>query len=519
MSRTIPNSGMDVSGIAKRTTIRGVFLPGIITVVSAATLFSALTRWGGSPNPTIYGTIAVVFGLLTGALLVQSDRNRRLRAASADANLDALTGILNRGALMGRITQIFAARERTGQDVGIFFIDVDRFKQVNDRHGHDFGDQYLRHIAWQISAHVREADLVGRMGGDEFVAILPGIDRDLMRSIAERLVQSIREPFTHRGTTIQGGLCIGCHLSPAGEGPTSALDLADGAAYQAKMLGRGRVVEFTSALAKARERRDRIVTAITGAVEDGDFDIHYQPVFAVADGHLTGFEALLRLSMPGGTALDPAEVLPIAESTGLIIPLGTEILRRTAKLAAQWQGDQRLSVNISPVQFRAGNLPAIVFNILDEANVDHDRLILEVTERIVTEGGEEVAEQLAELRAAGVAIVMDDFGGGAASLGHLWTHRFDEIKVDGALQEAYVFDPFRYRPLLDVIVDLGRRLRMPVTLKGVENALQAGLAQELGCAGYQGTWLARPMPAEKTLHLTGGALRPGMGGPPTDGSR
>lgn len=505
MKHTVPGTGVDGPGVPAGRWPRLVLVPLTGAVFIAGAMALALSWLTGhaaaSLIPVLPTAMAIAFWIPTAAFLYQYERGRRVSAARAAADFDALTGILNRGALMARATRVFAARERRGEHVGVFFIDVDSFKQVNDRHGHEFGDQYLRHIAWQVSALVRETDLVGRMGGDEFVAVLPGIDRARMREIAERLVAAMRKPFSDRGASINGGISVGCHLSPPGEGPIAAFDLADGAAYQAKMLGRGRVVEFTGALAKARERRERLVAALTRAVQDGDFDIHYQPVFAVADGRLTGFEALPRLTLPGGAPVNPAEVLPLAESTGMIVPLGIEVLRRAARLAARWPGEISLSLDLSPVQFRSGDLPRSVFAVLEETGIDPDRLILEITERVLAEGGEQPALQLAELRAAGIAIAIDHFGAGSASIGHLWAHRFDCIKVESALQEAHAFDPDRYRPMFEVIADLGRRLGIPVTLTGIENARNAGLARDLGCAAYQGTWLGRPVPAAGTLDL------------------
>lgn len=460
-------------------------------------------------------TVAVAFGLTVAAFLHLIERTRLAREAQAEADLDALTGILNRRALTKGLTRIFADRERSGDDVGVFFIDVDNFKEINDRHGHEFGDRYLRHIAWTIASQVRDADLVGRMGGDEFVAILPAVERGLMRTIAERLVTAAGEPFCSHGATVRGGISIGCHLSPAGEGPTTALDLADDAAYHAKTLGRGRYVEFTSALQKLRERREQITLALSSAVHEGAFDIYYQPVFAVDGGGILSFEALLRLSIGGDKALDPQEVLPIAETSGLIVPLGARILERTTALGASWPEEIRLSVNVSPVQFRAGTVPEIVHDALTISGLAPGRLTLEVKERVVRDGGDRVSGQLAQLHDMGVNVAMDDFGGGDAALGHLWAHQFDQIKVDGVLQEAFAFDPDRYRPLFDIISDLGQRLGMPVTLKGIDSAQGAALARELGCESYQGNWLGRPIPAEATRdliaqHIDRGQATPGI---------
>ena len=450
---------------------------------------------------SILTAVAFAFPSIAAAILYR--RDRRTRNALAEADCDALTGVLSRGAMTVRMSRTFAERERQGFDIGIWYIDVDNFKRINDRHGHDFGDQYLRFIAGQISAHVRDRDLVGRMGGDEFVVVLPDIDRGLMRSIADRLVEAVKAPFTAQGITIHGGISVGCHLSPSGEALNAALDQADSAAYQAKALGRGRVAEFSASLLKARRRRNEIAAAITRAASTDAFDLHFQPVFAVGDRRITGFETVLRLSLPDGELLDPAEVLPVAEATGLIAPLGERILDRAVTAAAGWPKEIDLSVNLSPVQFRDGGLTEMVLGVLQFHGVAAERLTLNVTERIGSEGGELVDETFAALREAGIDIAIDDFGGGDASLAPLWTHRFDRIKVDGVLQEAFAFEPDRYRPLFEIIADLGHRLDLPVTLKGVESAEQAKLAEDLGCACYQGPWLSRPLTAEAALDLVG----------------
>ena len=468
----------------------------VVALLAVLTLPPALGQTG--PEQLVSPAVAIAFALVSALALYLCEGNRRTRSDNAAGDLDSLTGVLSRGALIKSCARVFAERECTGKDVGVFYVDIDNFKEINDRYGHSFGDRYLRHVAGTIRSHIRKPDLVGRMGGDEFVVIQSEIDRDQMLATAERLIAAAGQPFSSAGTTVQGGISIGCRLSPAGEEPTVASDLADEAAYHAKSLGRGRYVEFSSALQKVRDRREQVLLALSASIHDGAFDLHYQPVFAVDGGAILGFEALLRLSTTDGGPLDPREVLAIAETSGLIVPLGARVLERATALATTWPENMHLAVNLSPTQFRAGNLPEVVRKALTTARLVPERLMLEVSERTLREGGHSVRNQLLELQDMGVQIALDDFGGDDATLGHLWAHHFDQIKIDGVLQDAYAFDPQRYRPLFDIILGAGRRLGLPVALTGIESPHGAALARELGCESYQGNWLGRPVPAERT---------------------
>lgn len=412
---------------------------------------------------------------------------------------DPLTDTLNRRAFTSRSHDLFTRRDK---ELAVMFIDLDRFKTINDQFGHDVGDKLLTHVAATMMSQLSERDVIGRIGGDEFVILCPRTGHKRCEELANRIVAHVSEPFTCDGVTLHPGLSVGMHVSPPGEDEKTAMNAADLAVYRAKHNGRGQAVMYCEDMDKALQRRRQIETCIRESLSGCDgFFVEFQPIFEARSCRVAGFEALLRLRDPEGAHISPAEFIPVAEMSGLINQIGRTSLRRVLETANSWGGDHFIAVNLSAIQFKAGDLPDIVADLLAETGFDPKRLELEVTEGILLEDEEHVSRQLAALRALGVAIALDDFGTGYSSLGYLWKYQFEKIKIDRSFVEGFDFYTEKYGQIISTIVTLGKNLDMKVTVEGVETDVQLKFLQEVGCDMIQGFLLGRPMSAEDAFDL------------------
>ncbi len=457
-----------------------------------STLFHSVFDWLAIGLPA-FCAFAYVFPAI-GFLARSAQVRRRDEKVQRLSRFDALTGLLNRLTLTHEGELLFAADSRRRPKVGVFYIDVDNFKTINDDNGHEFGDSYLCHISAILSDNLRDTDLIGRMGGDEYVAILSNASVPELETIAGRILESASKPFTYKGRTITGSISIGTHLSVHGESMDDALQAADLALYQAKKTGRNKIIRYYAGLDTARQRRRNVEARMTEALETGEFELHYQPLLNCETDAPVGFEALLRLSFKDGEKIAPDEFIPVAEETGLINEIGEMVLRMAITEAKSWPSNLFVAVNLSPVQFEKNTLVGKVADLLKEFDFPAERLELEVTESLLLADEESVTGQLAGLKSIGVSLAMDDFGTGYSSLGYLWRFGFDKLKVDRAFLEGFEFDSDRYRRIIETIIVLGHQMDMKVAVEGVETERQHNLLKSLHCDENQGFLLGRPKP-------------------------
>lgn len=469
-----------------------------------------------SESAAVYTRVMTAFGWILPALcaflyaipslayvMKREQAHARTRRVALLSRFDQLTGTLNRHTMTQESRRMFVDRS-SFELVGIFFLDIDKFKTVNDEFGHEFGDAYLQFVSSIILGNVRNEDLVGRMGGDEFVIALRKIKRETMQEIGEKILRDAREPFEYKGRTMQASLSIGYYLAERSVSRQDALHAADLALYHAKATGRNTMVEYFPELDKAMVRRREVELQIREAIRDDNFQVVFQPITGPHGSAIVGFEALLRLNGQDGAPISPTEFIPIAEESGLIQQMGTFILRDAIRNAKTWPDHVFVSVNLSPAQFKQGDLVKHVADILYELDFPASRLEFEVTEGLLMEDEQRVSDQLLGLQQIGISIAMDDFGTGYSSLGYLWKYDFDKLKIDRVFLEGLDFDRDRYSQIIETIVILGHQMDMKVTLEGVETERHHEMLVELDCDQFQGFFFGKPMPADQALRAVNG---------------
>ncbi|GJD62657.1 sensor domain-containing phosphodiesterase [Methylobacterium frigidaeris] len=444
-----------------------------------------------------------------GAVRTYTDVTARKVADAQLAHMarhDALTGLPNRALFRESLDRRLAALRRHGGTCGVLCLDLDAFKAVNDTLGHSAGDALLREVAGRIRAALRQEDLPARLGGDEFAILLGGeAGADSAAATAERLVASLREPVDLGGREATIGVSIGIALAPEhGLDGDTLLKRADLALYRAKSEGRNTYRLFAAAMDRAAKERHRLEIDLRLALQRGEFSLHYQPVFDLAEGRVAAVEALLRWNHSARGPLGPAAFLALAEETGLIASLGEWVLRSALRDARALPPGMRVVVNVAGGQLRQAGLVAIVRAALAAAGQAPARLELDIAEGAVAEE----SGRLAELAALGIGLAFDDFGAGASSLGALQRLPFGRIKLDRALSACAACP--ESAGLLRAVVGLGRALGREVTAKGVETEAQLAGLREAGCTGAQGFLLGRPVPFCELVPMLGGAVtRPG----------
>lgn len=420
------------------------------------------------------------------------------------ARHDPLTGIANRLLWRERMGRIIAEAE-PGRLSALLYIDLDGFKGVNDAFGHHAGDTVLQQVAGRLVECVSDADAVARIGGDEFVLIQECVaGRPGAEDIALQLIKQLSHPFEINGEMVMLGCCIGIALIPDdGRNADELLQAADMALYQAKADGPG-TFRFFSAdegdRTKVRLERKR---ALRHALEAGQFELHYQPIYDLRSGHLRSFEALMRWRHPVDGLVSPAEFIPLAEETGLIVQIGEWTLREACRQLARWPSDICVAVNLSPLQFRGRALLDAVRRAVDEAGVQTSRLELEITESVLLRNDQVNLEMLRELRGMGVHIAMDDFGTGYSSLSYLRSFPFDKIKLDRSFV-ADLSTSTEARAILHAVRGLGAAFRVRTTAEGIETPEQLAVVRQEGYDEAQGYLLGRPMHPEDAFALAHG---------------
>jgi len=436
-----------------------------------------------------------------------------LREAQAhvvhQARHDALTGLINRPTFHAALEQ--ALRERDDGELALLFIDLDRFKPVNDAYGHARGDELLQHVAQRLRGCVREGDVLARLGGDEFAVLQPAAGQpEAASALSRRITTALRAPFELQGQRVHIGCSIGVAVAPFdGDNAASILHRADLAMFRAKTDGRGVHRFYEPGLEQTqRERRD-LEAELRQALAEGGFELAYQPQLDLASGAVTGVEALLRWNHPVRGQVSPAEFLPLAEETGLIVPIGRWVLAQACRDAMAWPEAVRVAVNVSVVQFRHGQLMADVWDALATSGLPPQRLEIEVTESVMLEDPEQALHTLRALHGRGVRIAMDDFGTGYSSLSTLLSFPFSRLKIDRSFvgQAEQRAD---LRAVIGAVALLGRELGMATTVEGVETPSQLQIVGQQGCGEVQGFLFSRPRPAAEMPALIAGLRAPAL---------
>ncbi|WP_426400706.1 putative bifunctional diguanylate cyclase/phosphodiesterase [Ralstonia sp. R-29] len=413
------------------------------------------------------------------------------------ATHDTLTGLLNRSALEDRLEHALAIARRNHSRVSVMFLDLDRFKNVNDTLGHQFGDMLLREVAARLQACAREADTVARLGGDEFVVMLEALDSIGTRRVAERILSALSAPFYIEGQELYLGVSIGIAVAPHdGDDPNTLLRKADAAMYLAKERGRNNFQTFTSDLDDRVSRRFRIESGLRRASDRNEFYADYQPRVDVRSGRIVGVEALIRWNSADFGQMMPGQFIHDAEETGLIVEIDRWILRAACDQLARWRRiglpHLRMSINLSGQAFSSGQLSTMVRRALSTSGLPGNAVELEMTEGILIRDDPSLHALLTELRAMGVSLALDDFGTGYSSLSYLHRFPIDTLKIDRSFVQDLPHVAER-AAITRAIIMMAQAMGMKTVAEGVETTGQLEFLREVGCDEFQGYLLARPL--------------------------
>jgi diguanylate cyclase (GGDEF)-like protein/PAS domain S-box-containing protein len=426
-----------------------------------------------------------------------TDRKQSERQISFMAHHDALTGLANRAAVAQKIEEAAARQRRRGEPFSILLLDLDRFKQVNDTLGHPAGDALLQEVASRLNALLRETDVLARLGGDEFVIIQTGENnqRQPASALADRLIKIIAEPFNISDNEVTIGASIGIALAPEhATNPDDLLKMADMALYRAKSSGRNGYCFFDLEMSEAATSRHEIESELRQAIQNDEFELHYQPIVEVKTRKICGAEALVRWRHPTKGMIAPDRFIPLAEETGLITQIGEWVLRAACIEAVTWPADIKVSVNLSPVQFRKSNLVDVVMYALAQSGLPPERLELEITETALIESAAECLPTLRQFKSLGITIALDDFGTGYSSLGQLTMFQFDKIKIDKSFTQNMT-KRTECAAIIAGTLTIAQSLGIATTAEGVETVDQYRLLRLAGVTSLQGYLFKRPGPA------------------------
>ena len=418
------------------------------------------------------------------------------------ASYDALTGLPNRHQLNLRLTKALSDAHKKQQRVALLFLDLDRFKNVNDTAGHAAGDMLLRDVSGRLNSCIRSTDLLARLGGDEFVIIVENVpDAQFLRDLGERVLEKMRNPFVIDGNEYHLGTSIGISVFPHDGNDTATLmRCADSAMYHAKESGRNNYQFFTTELNVRAQHRYALETNLRRALTEQEFLVYYQPKICLQTSRIVGAEALVRWQMPGMGLIPPTEFIPISEEIGLILPLGRWVLEQVCQQTSAWRAelapDIVVSVNISPKQFQDPSLSKFIEQTLQETKLPPSALQLEITEGLLMGELDLLLPVFEAIKNLGVSISLDDFGTGFSSLSYLQRFPIDNLKIDRSFihkipanQDSVV--------LTHAIIAMAKALGMSVTAEGVENAEQMLFLTDSGCQEMQGFYFSQPLPVEQ----------------------
>ena len=455
----------------------------------------------------------LIKGRVDGPLLSRTIRHaierKRVEAHLAHQGLhDALTGLPNRVLFMDRLAlALVRSARRSPASVGVLFLDVDRFKAVNDRLGHDAGDELLLEVARRIHASLRPGDTVARFGGDEFCVLCVANETDVV-TVAKRIAATLKEPFQVGRSEVVVSGSIGISLSGGAQStPEQLVRDADAAMYRAKERGRGRYELFDEEMSSRAVKRLEIETRLRRAIDEGEFRLLYQPEVDIASGAIVAVEALVRWQHPERGLLPPAEFIQVAEDTALIVPLGEWVMREACRQRKEWREAQhlngstpRLFLNMSARQLARPDLISTISQVVGESGVSGEDLGVEIAESVLMEDIESTLLTLKQMKELGLSLSIDDFGTGFSSLSHLKHLPVDTLKVDKSFVDGLGRDPDD-SAIVSAAVSLAHALRLTAVAEGVERDRQLSELKQLGCDRFQGYFFAKPMPGESLSRL------------------
>ena len=423
---------------------------------------------------------------------------RTLGEAMHQATHDALTGLANRSRILDRLEEQLSGPDR-GEGVGVLFVDLDRFKLVNDSLGHEIGDEVLRTMAARLSRCVRPGDLVGRLAGDEFVVVCSGLVGEIDAvGLSDRICRELAAPLTLGDRDLVVTASVGVARAVPGVGADQLLRDADVAMYQAKQHGRARTEVFGNSMRAELLERVELEHQLRLAILREEFRLHYQPTMSLDTGRPTLVEALVRWEHPTRGLVPPDQFIPVAEDTRLIVPIGGWVLRQACRDVAAWRAehpalrDMQVSVNLSACQFADDDLVGSVAAALADTGLPPDALWLEITESVVMDGVESTIETLLALKGLGVHLSIDDFGTGYSSLSYLKRFPIDVLKIDRSFVDGFGTDP-EDEAIVTAVVRLAQALGLSTVAEGIENTRQLVGLSELGCDAGQGYYFSRPL--------------------------
>ena len=490
-------------GIAARNAGRPVMAIGQLLLSSVPILLVALAL----NEPALYVLAGIlvflIFGMISITLNVFHVLREQILAADTSAKMaeqmreqartDVVTGLLNRAGMNHELVeQLMSLPE--GCKLGMFWLDLDRFKEVNDTLGHAVGDGVLAEVARRLSDIAPKGATIARFGGDEFIAACVVNDRSECEQLASAIIGDLSRPFRLDGNRIGCGASMGVALLPD-DGPDveTVMQSADLALYHAKVGGRSQLRFFDPAMTRDLVRKKEIETELRAAIRKDELSIFFQPIVDLKTGKIRTFEALVRWFHPEKGELRPDEFIPVAEETGVIITLGNWITAQAAKAAAQWPDDVTVAVNLSPIQLRAPGAALGILNAIRDAGLPPERLELEVTESLFIEDSEHTARFIEELAGHGVRFALDDFGTGYSSLGYINQFPFKKIKVD----RSFVSGPNIGRKsdaIIRAVAEMGSTLEMEIVAEGLETIEQVEAVRSAGCTLGQGYYFSRAVP-------------------------
>lgn len=457
---------------------------------------------------------STIHRIVVQALLGKREKSLLAEKFERLARFDSLTGLENRMAMQMRLRDIFETTHKRNDVVSILWMDVDRFKEINDSLGHIVGDQLLRGVAERLNEVVDKRGRIARFGGDEFVIVCPEMDRLSAATLAQDIISSFDDGFDLGDNEIQVTASIGYAVAPQdGRDMDELMQHADLALYEAKRAGRNRAASFNWSLKERFNRLYEIENGLRRALDADELTLLFQPIVDLSTGHIDACEALLRWDHPILGFVSPSEFIPVAENMGMIEALTQWVLREACVAAASWPGEVRIAINISPASLRSAELPSNVIAALLESGLSARRLELEVTESIFLDDSGQTSAILRELQRIGLRLALDDFGTGYSSLAYLRSYRFDTLKIDQSFMAGVSANP-EDRAIVRAIGNLARDLSMDTVAEGIETETQLGHAREAGFTNVQGYLFSRPVTRQVIAELIAngplGGLHPSL---------